>query len=388
MIAAGQAMVTGVIPAKVAVLTEGVLKAMLLSKLKTAMLMVLLAGAVTGSGLFVLPSLTAAQGEIKNSPVLPTQAKSKDSDLLKAMKDLEGTWIVVRHEEEGKDHTQVFKNVDYKLVIENGKFIEKNRNQTQLRCTILIDSTKEPKTIDFLVGEDPGRRNLSIYELLGNDLLVICESFPGEPRPTEFKTTPKSKRYLTVYQRESLRFQQKGENASESPEEQEDVATSQEVRPPKAAEPCEYVIRSRLLEAGADGPKEVLCLPKVTVDDGQLAPVHITDGPQNLLAKVVDDEQIKIGIFFDVRVRRLWGNKARLILSFQRNEVEKSSVSEIRVLGNSLQAIQDVELHKPVKIALQKDATGSAQRWVEITVDGQIIPVPAPGAPQQKGGKK
>jgi hypothetical protein len=148
------------------------------------------------------------------------------------------------------------------------------------------------------------------------------------------------------------------------------------------------------MEAGADEPKVVLPLPKVAFVEGQLCDVGINDGPQNLLAKVVDDEKIKIGTFFDVRVKRLGGNKVRLFCSFQRNEVEKSSVSEIRVLGNSVQAIHDVELHKPVKIVLQKDAKGSAQRWVEITVDEQnisdkqTIPTPAYVGPQQKGGKK
>jgi RNA polymerase sigma factor (sigma-70 family) len=172
------------------------------------------------------------------------------------------------------------------------------------------------------------------------------------------------------------------------------VSTSQEVRPPKVAEQREYVIISRLLEAGADRPKEVLRFPKLTVDDGQFVPLGITEAPQNLLAKVVDDEKIKIGTFLDVRVRRLRGNKVRLILSFQRNELEKSSVSEIRVLGKSVQAIQDVELHKPVKMVFQKDARGSAQRWVEITVDEQTIPAeqtippPAKSRPQQKGSKK
>jgi hypothetical protein len=139
--------------------------------------------------------------------------------------------------------------------------------------------------------------------------------------------------------------------------------------PPQAAAQRQYVILSRLMEAGADRPKEVLGLPKLTVDEGQLMPLRIADGPQDLLEQVVLDEKIKIGTFFDVRVKRLGANKVRLVLAFQRNEVEKASVSEIRVLGNSLQAIQDVELHNPVRMVFQKDAGGSAQRWVEITVD-------------------
>lgn len=148
-----------------------------------------------------------------------------------------------------------------------------------------------------------------------------------------------------------------------------DVSTSKgDPAPPKASQP-EYVITSRLLEAGADQPKVVLHLPKATVDAGQRLPIHINDGPQNLLAKVVDDEKMKIGTYLDVRVTHLEGNKARLFCSFQKNEVETASVSEIRVLGNNVQTIQNVELRKPVKVVFQKDAKGSAQRWVEITVD-------------------
>jgi hypothetical protein len=85
----------------------------------------------------------------------------------------------------------------------------------------------------------------------------------------------------------------------------------------------------------------------------------------------------------------LEGNKVRLFCSFQRNEAEKSSVSEILVVGNSVQAIQDVELHKPLKVVFQKDAAGSAHRWIEITVDEltvdkQTIP-PAPAADSGSG---
>jgi len=119
-----------------------------------------------------------------------------------------------------------------------------------------------------------------------------------------------------------------------------------------------------------------------------------TNGPQNLVENVVLDEKSEIGTFFDVRVKRLRGNKVRLVLKFQRNEVENSSVNEIRVLGHNVRAIQDVEFHKPVKVVLQKDVKGSPQRWVELTVDEQsivderMIPAPSYGGPQQKRDKK
>ena len=113
-----------------------------------------------------------------------------------------------------------------------------------------------------------------------------------------------------------------------------------------------------------------------------------------MLENVVLDEKSEIGTIFDVRVKHLRENKVRLVLKFQWNEVENSSVNEIRVLGHNVQAIQDVELHKPVKVVLQKDAKGSPQRWVELTVDEQsivderMIPAPSYGGPQKKSEKK
>jgi hypothetical protein len=105
----------------------------------------------------------------------------------------------------------------------------------------------------------------------------------------------------------------------------------------------------------------------------------------------MDDEKIKVGTFLDVRVKRLGENRARVFFSFQKNEPEKVSASEIRVLGNSVQAIQDVELRKPTKVVFQKDARGSAQRWVEIEMDeitADEPPAPGVGGPQPEGGRK
>jgi hypothetical protein len=144
------------------------------------------------------------------------------------------------------------------------------------------------------------------------------------------------------------------------------------------------------MEAGKDQPKVILGLPKVTVEEGQLAPIHITENPQNLLEKVIVDEKIKIGTFLDVRVKRLGGNKVRLFYSLESNQVDQSGVSEIRVLGNTVQGILEVELNKPAKIVFEKDAKGTAQRWIEITVEERVIvdeqPPPPNSRTQQKEG--
>jgi RNA polymerase sigma factor (sigma-70 family) len=163
----------------------------------------------------------------------------------------------------------------------------------------------------------------------------------------------------------------KGSTSQDLPRPRAAAQRAPEVRPPKGTAPREYVLTSKLMEAGANRPKEVF--PRMTLDEGQLGSLNIVDGPQNLLANVIREEKIKIGTFFDMRVRRLGGNKVRLVVSFQRNEVETCSVSEIRVLGSHVQVIQDVELRKPVKVVFQKDARGSARRWVEITVEQPIV---------------
>jgi hypothetical protein len=93
----------------------------------------------------------------------------------------------------------------------------------------------------------------------------------------------------------------------------------------------------------------------------------------NLLARVVEDEESKMGTFFDVRVKRLRENKVRLFLSLQKNEPEKVNVSEIRLLGNSVQTVQDIELRKPAKIVFQKDARDSAQLSLGLPLFGGLV---------------
>jgi hypothetical protein len=168
-------------------------------------------------------------------------------------------------------------------------------------------------------------------------------------------------------------------------------ATPQDVLTPIAAPARAYAFQVKLLEARAGEPNVLSC-PKIVWDEGQDAQVGLTDGPRNLLEEIALDEKIKIGTFISVRVKRLGGNKVRLVLSLQKNEVEDSSVNEIRVLGSSVQAVQVVELKKPTKIILQKDSKGTAQRWVELVVDevqvdeGAIAP-PAIRATKHAGVK-
>jgi RNA polymerase sigma factor (sigma-70 family) len=157
----------------------------------------------------------------------------------------------------------------------------------------------------------------------------------------------------------------------------ENVAPS----PPRIDIERQYVVTSKLVKGHAEQPETVLCSPRMTLLDGQKGKVMIDEGPKNLLERVILDENIKIGKSFDVRVKRLRGNNVRLALLFETNEIEKADANEIRVLGNSVQAILDVELNKTVKFVFQKDAKGAAQRWVELKVDESTPPNEKPIPP-------
>ncbi len=436
--AAGKAAATGAISAKVAILTEGVLKAMLMSKLKTAISVVLILGVVGfGGGVFMHHTAAGQETKIeqdgdklatsqsdppKRDAGNGTEVKAKNEAAKTELDRLQGIWSVLSTECGGKPS-----ETDEAVFMVDGKRACWQYRGHDIQGGLYLEPTSKPKSYDWAMSEGTIE---GIYSLEGDTLRLCYDAGTGSKRPGGFITEEGSQQVLVVLKRirgpEVFPFllpdgtrafptiieraktplphregnplrplitpqpKAAGVNYQTQPAEQPkaeqknktvtDVPTSQEIRPPKAADEREHVIVSRLMEASADGPKEVYRLPKATVDEGQLAALYITEGPQNLLAKVVDDEKIKIGTFFDGRVRRLGGNKVRLILSFERNEVEKSSVSEIRVLGHSVQAIQDIELHKPVKIVFQKDAKGLAQRWVEITVDEQVAPRPAPTA--------
>jgi RNA polymerase sigma-70 factor (ECF subfamily) len=387
MIASGQAMV----PAKVLALMEGVMKAMLMSKLKAVIAIVLALGIVaTGATNFTFRT-AAAQSENTevqrgNSVITGTETNQKlktgnnasgEPDARTDKELLQGVWRVTSLMIDGKEVPKdEMERTVVEIVFTADTALVYNASGIKTKGSYGIHPDQKPKALD--VSPPNGKTVQLIYNLEGNSL-IIAES--GDSRPRDFSGKDTA---VAVLKRVI------GAEAKQNATAEKDKNASERNRPPVPATPKvspqrEYVITSRLLEASANQPNEVVRFPRVTLEDGQLVPVHITEGPQNLLSKVVEDEKIKIGTFLDVRVRRLGGKKVRLFCAVQRNEIEKSSVDEIRVLGNTVQVIQDVELHKPTKIVLQK----SPRRWVEVTVDEMVIDDPvAPAStkaePEQK----
>lgn len=131
--------------------------------------------------------------------VLALAADDKKDDAAKAeLKKMEGTWLLVSGEEDGKQKpaeevkvlTSVIKG-DMLTILVDGKPV--------FEGTLTVDPTKKPKTIDT-VSKDKKVKSPAIYELDG-DTFKICVGLKGE-RPTEFTSKKDSGYGLYVYKRD------------------------------------------------------------------------------------------------------------------------------------------------------------------------------------------
>jgi RNA polymerase sigma factor (sigma-70 family) len=199
--AAGQATAAGLISAKVAGLTNGVLKVMLLNKLKWAALTLLVLAMGGFGGALFLPHGAARPSEVKSGQ---EPAPKKDADATKQeRKKFEGTWRVVSCEVNGKK----LKDFEGQVVYDaEGKWKQQTGDGTTLEeGTSLIDAGKKPRTIDFTVtkGDGKGTTLLAIYEFLGEGRYRVC--IGGAERPEDFSTKPGSGRTLNVLQRVAVK---------------------------------------------------------------------------------------------------------------------------------------------------------------------------------------
>jgi RNA polymerase sigma factor (sigma-70 family) len=164
-----QAAISGAMSASVAALTPGVLKIMLLTKLKTV-LAAMLTMAVLSGALVAAHFVAGDTGD--------DQAKDKEK--------LQGTWEFVSGQLGGKE-VQGAEADD----IKKQKFVFKgDKVMAKADCAYMIDPSKKPKEIDLQVDEGPPQERgtwKGIYDLKG-DALTLCMAMPNQNRPTEFVT--------------------------------------------------------------------------------------------------------------------------------------------------------------------------------------------------------
>jgi RNA polymerase sigma factor (sigma-70 family) len=181
-IAAGKA-AAGAIPATVAALTKGVLRAMFLRKLKVVAAVLL--------GVTVAGTIVCARRMPADKPA----AAGKDEAPKDGQKIL-GTWAVASCEVEGqKVPEERFKETRVTFAPE-GKWTRKGDKEEE--GTYKLDPAKNPKEITFTT--DERGTELGIYKLDG-DTLTICLEANGNDRPTEFATKEGSMVNLIVFKR-------------------------------------------------------------------------------------------------------------------------------------------------------------------------------------------
>lgn len=170
LFAAGQAAAAGALSANVAALTEGVLKAMLFTKLKVAAAIVLLATVCTGAGLLGYSAVTAQSDQEK----------------------IQGTWTFVSLHVDGNPVMPPGPNPACQFA--GDKF---RTNGIDGAWSFKLNAAKNPKEIDLTVG---AALTKGIYVLKGDDLQLNLP-FGGKERPRQFSSKPGDGNYLAVLKR-------------------------------------------------------------------------------------------------------------------------------------------------------------------------------------------
>lgn len=216
--AAGKVLPAGGVSAQAAALAEGVLKAMLLTKLKIATLALLTAALVgVGIGAAVLPALQAKPADRTGPVVLLGGNQAPKKPAVKTDKELlQGKWDVSEVVFDGAA-TDNLKGVQ--AVVEEDK-LSLVGGAGKREFTIKLDPTKKPKAIDItaLDGEQKDQTNPAIYHLDGDVLKLCMSNEPGNnQRPAELVSKEGSKLLLMTFKRVKQDQEPKKDKEAEKP---------------------------------------------------------------------------------------------------------------------------------------------------------------------------
>jgi RNA polymerase sigma factor (sigma-70 family) len=188
LMAAGQA-ATGVMSVKVAALTEGVLKAMFLNKLKGVLAVVLVALVCIGGGVTITPMVMGKQPDSPKKADDKKQEETKEAAVKAMQERLQGTWKCVFMQ-----HNGVKSEPDLLHTIKGNSWESKLDGRVSQSGTFkLVDLDASPKQIDSLttsadaevVGERKDKTNRGIF-MLDGDTLIMCVH--DDERPKAFIT--------------------------------------------------------------------------------------------------------------------------------------------------------------------------------------------------------
>ena len=132
-------------------------------------------------------------------------ATAADDDMKKELERLQGTWMLVGREYDGKAASEDdVKALEGKLVFEGGDRASytSRGDEAGRQVTFKLDPTAKPRTIEWTVTKGPakGEKVLAIYKIEG-DKLTVCAG-TTERRPKEFVTKPGSPFVIVVFQKQ------------------------------------------------------------------------------------------------------------------------------------------------------------------------------------------
>lgn len=177
----------------VSTLTEGVLKAMLLNKLKLTMAALSVIGSMCiGAGILITPRAVA------DGPATPA---SKDA--VRPLTDhdrLQGAWILTAAVVDGKRAAaEAIKKEGEHWIFVGDRFLilRADRPGRVTEAGFLIDAKRAPKTFDYVPSEGPDRGKIcpGIFRL-DDDVLVVCDDSVTKTRPGKFESRADAGRLL------------------------------------------------------------------------------------------------------------------------------------------------------------------------------------------------
>jgi uncharacterized protein (TIGR03067 family) len=127
---------------------------------------------------------------------------SADDRKKAALKELQGTWSLVKCVKDGQAMPEEFARTGARLVKGNETTVLFGK-EVFLKAAFTLGVTSEPATIDYIVtaGEIQGEAQAGIYKLEG-DIATYYLAPPGRPRPAEFTPRAGVGGTLTVWKRQ------------------------------------------------------------------------------------------------------------------------------------------------------------------------------------------
>jgi RNA polymerase sigma-70 factor (ECF subfamily) len=187
--------------ARAIMLSQGVLRTMILTKVKIAGALLLAVTMLGGSAGWLAFRAPAAAMAVAAAPDAAAKADDKVNDDNEA---IQGTWLITGVEINGQEQPSHDKPATW--TVKADKIMLASRGDVEVEASYKLDPTKKPKQLDFTLLKGPtkdaiGKTSLMIYSIDG-DVLKIGEPFlDANERPAELATKKGDKALLLTLRR-------------------------------------------------------------------------------------------------------------------------------------------------------------------------------------------